>query len=174
MEKKHTVLFTQKNSIYQQLNCDCWDINRNALNYLETNYEPVIAHPPCRQFSRLRKFSKHDASEYSTVQASLEYTKKNGGILEHPSGTSLFKIVDGYDANSGFTLAIDQYWFGHPAQKKTWLYIKGIKKEQIPAFPIVLGKAKGKVESLSKKDRDATPLQFAQWLIKILERIKND
>jgi hypothetical protein len=38
-------------------------------------------------------------------------------------------------------LPIDQYWFGHRAEKKTILYIVGINPTELPAFPYVMGRA---------------------------------
>jgi hypothetical protein len=72
---------------------------------------------------------------------------------------------------------IDQFWFGHRAQKRTKLYICGCKPKNVPKIPIRLGKATHTVglwsgrnrqtcrPSILKKEYEATPEEFAEWLI---------
>lgn len=180
-----TVLFTQKNSIYLSLGCDCYDVERNALTW--TGSEPAIYHPPCRLFSRLRKFSTAPSSEKFLAYWSIEKIRRFGGVLEHPAQSTLWMEknlpVPGKSDEFGFSIDIDQYWFGHKAQKRTWLYIVGILPKQLPDYPLVCGNAefvletsarKNKKPTLKKSERSATPEAFANWLIQIINLIKQN
>jgi hypothetical protein len=72
----------------------------------------------------------------------LEKVRKNGGVLEHPKGSRLWKEAslplpgEFPDEHGGFTLLIDQYHFGHVARKWTHLYIVGIEPKDLPEIPI--------------------------------------
>lgn len=57
-----TVLFARTDSNYKKLpGVDVWDKERNALNW--PGGTPVIAHPPCRAWGRLRQFAKPEEGE---------------------------------------------------------------------------------------------------------------
>lgn len=57
-----TVLCIDSHSNYKKIaGLDLWDRNRDAYNYRGTN--PIIAHPPCSQWSRLRAFSRINQKE---------------------------------------------------------------------------------------------------------------
>ena len=51
--------------------------------------------------------------------------------------------------------------------KKWKLLVVSVLEGELPLFPLVLGEAPRKLESLSKRMRDRTPPQFAEWLIDI-------
>jgi hypothetical protein len=51
-----SALFVRKDSIYKELGVDCWDAERNALNWPGGN--PLIAHPPCRAWGQLSHWAK--------------------------------------------------------------------------------------------------------------------
>ena len=184
--KKIAVLFCEKKSIYKKLSgIDCYDIDRNALTF--KRHIPVIAHPPCRLFSKLRHFCKADKKEKQLAFFSVKVVRKNGGILEHPAGSSLWKEArlplpnESPDKFGGYTIKIDQFLFGHKARKSTLLYICGIKKLDIPAMSFKLGypdyvvstsSKRSNKKELSKKLRQATPIAFAKWLLKIARKCK--
>lgn len=179
-----SALFVRSDSIYKKLGVDCWDIGRDAKNFAGPG--PVICHPPCRTWGILKQFSKGSADEHELAFFALDVVRKNGGVLEHPSGSNLWlecnlplgKNIDRY---KGFTLSINQHWFGHKARKKTLLYICGINQKDVPAYPLnfdavthVLGPAKhglGKKE-LTKADRERTPELLAKWLVQICQLIE--
>ena len=90
-------------------------------------------------------------------------------MLEHPASSSLWD-EEGLPkpgrfgqapSQHGWTLAIDQSWFGHRAVKRTWLYIHGI--DRIPPLPLRLG-AETTVENLGRAAREHTPKDLALWL----------
>lgn len=179
---KVSVLFVQSSSIYNQFPVDCWDIVRDARNYTGNN--PVVCHPPCRAWGRLKHFSKPRPDEKNLAITAIEFVRKYGGVLEHPSGSSLWRelnlpLGNNTDQYGGFTISVNQSWFGHQAQKKTLLYICGVSRSQVPSFPLsfdaiqytVGGSSKksnaGHKKNISKKKREATPYLFAAWLIQL-------
>lgn len=181
-----TVLYTQKNSIHNKLGCDCWDIIRDARKY--DGNSPVIAHPPCRAWGKLKNFAKPRPDEKELALHAINVIRKNGGVLEHPKDSGLWPNIlplpGTIDEYGGWTLFVHQKWFGHKAQKKTYLYIVGCKPKDIPDYPISFDvpthiinftKQNGKTP-VSKKEREATPYDLAKWLIDLINKIqvKND
>jgi len=122
--------------------CDVYDIERDALTY--PGDLPIVAHPPCRSWGRLRKFAKPRPGERELAIWAVDRIRENGGVLEHPESSELWKIKKlpfgrERDKYGGWTLSVNQHWFGHQARKKTWLYICGLEPCQIPPYPLRLG-----------------------------------
>lgn len=181
-EKDVAVLFARKDSIYKSFpECDVFDIERDALTF--DGSLPVVAHPPCRSWGRLRSFAKPRPGEQELAIWAIDIIRKNGGVLEHPESSMLWAVEHlpkgrERDEFGGFTLSIDQHWFGHLARKRTWLYICGISPKEIPSYapkfePIthVVG---GSVyrgfyarPEVPRSDREHTPPDFAKFLIEI-------
>lgn len=184
--KPVAVLFARADSCYKQLPvCDVWDIQRDARKW--PGGTPVIAHPPCRAWGRLRHFAKPRDDEKALAILAVAHVRKYGGVLEHPAESTLWKAAGlpatgERDSFGGFTLPITQHWFGHRAEKKTWLYIVGCEPAQIPDLPMVLGESthtisssgrrrdgsrlKGRPE-VSKAEREHTPIALAKWLVQL-------
>ncbi|NQV69168.1 MAG: hypothetical protein HQ498_03980 [Pseudohongiella sp.] len=174
-----SVLFAREDSIYKQLpGCDVWDEKRNALNFRSNNQ--VVAHPPCRGWGRLRKFASVRPGELALAHFAVDVVQQNGGVLEHPSGSSLWldrelPVFDEIDSFGGFTLKVYQSDWGHKARKSTLLYIVGSNLNNLPRPSLCLGKpeyvvapGKGLIrKSISKEEREHTPILFAQYLIEI-------
>lgn len=177
-----SALFVAKNSIYKSLLVDCWDEVRNANLYQGPN--TVICHPPCRLFSRLRKFSTAPISEKNCAYNSVDFVRKYGGVLEHPASSTLWSemnlpLGNNIDDYGGFTLSINQSWFGHKCEKKTWLYICGCLPTEIPNYTICFDliehcisssrriKGRARLKEVTDYQRIATPLVFAEWLINL-------
>ena len=143
------VLYARKNSIYKQYeNLDVYDIDRDAYNFNASC--PVIAHPPCRLWGKLRTFSKAPLIEKYTALHAVTVIQQNGGVLEHPAFSTLWQAANlpqpgATDKYDGFTLPILQSWFGHKAPKSTWLYIVGIKPTQLEPIPFELGIPPGRI-----------------------------
>lgn len=76
------------------------------------------------------------------------------------------------DQYGGWTLNIDQHWFGHRGTKRTNLYIVGLQPKQIPPYPITLNEITRSIEKMGKAERERTPLELAMWLIKTAELCK--
>ena len=113
-----------------------WTIERDARKY--AGPYPVIAAPPCAQFSRLRHFARDDAEARSCAPRAVEQVREFGGVLEHPAQSLLWKEFNlpapgGIDTDEfgGWTLECHQFDFGHVALKKTWLYIVGVSHEEV-------------------------------------------
>lgn len=86
------------------------------------------------------------------------------------------KPGEGVDEFGGYTLDVRQFWWGHPADKRTWLYVVGCPPERLPPVQLPLGQADAVVKPrrngegaviVSKYWREATPAPFAAWLVKV-------
>lgn len=170
--KTVAVLFAREDSIYKSFaSADVYDMERDARTF--RGGLPVVAHPPCRAWGRLRHFAKPRFDEEALAFFAVDNVRLNGGVLEHPAGSLLWTaarlpLPGERDQFGGFTMPILQSWFGHKAPKNTWLYIVGIEPSQIPSFPMQLGKPLGRIQDNgSKKFREATPQQMAVWLLDV-------
>lgn len=179
------VYFTQKNSNYNLSNkFDCYDKERNSLS--TKSKLPAIYHPPCRTWGRLRGLSNNEPGEHLLAVWSILRIWRYGGVLEHPAGSKLWDLMklplpgSGYDKFGGFSISINQSWFGFKAEKNTWLYIKGCKINEIPSIELSFDaithvvttskKGTGKKE-LSKGARSKTPVKLIKWLSEVIEVI---
>lgn len=177
------VLFTQKESVYLTIpKADCWDIERDARRW--GGGSAIVAHPPCRAWGKLRTFAKPPPGEKELGIWAIRKAQLWGGVVEHPEGSHLWKELGlpfgkDQDKFGGWTLKIDQHPFGHKARKRTWLYIVGVKPQEIPNYPlswecvqhfVAWTKAK---PGLSKPERSATPRLFAEFLIEIAQMANN-
>lgn len=183
------VLFARRDSDYKTIpGCDVWDADRDARNFL--GGMPVIAHPPCRAWGRLRKQAKPRPDEKALALFAVGVVRSCGGVLEHPEASSLWPAAGlprpgcGFDEFGGWTLPIMQFWFGHRAMKATWLYVVGVRPVEMPKMPIVLGDAPRVIGSGKKnrkgmpgfrskvtdREREATPIDLAMWLIDVAEK----
>jgi hypothetical protein len=168
------VLFARENSHYFDLaGLDVYPASRDARTY-SGNF-PVVAHPPCRAWGRLRQFAKPRDDEKSLAFFAVDQVRRCGGVLEHPANSTLWPAAGlpapgQRDEWGGFTWPVYQGHFGHPAPKATWLYIVGIEPAQIPDFPFELALPDGRVELLSRAAREHTPPAFAAWLVDLASR----
>ena len=139
------VLFARADSCYKALpDCDVWDSERDARNW--PGGCPVVAHPPCRAWSGLRHMANPRSDEKNLARLAVALVREFGGVLEHPAGSTLWTaqrlpMPGERDQWGGWTLPIVQQWWGHRAEKRTWLYIVGCDPRDVPTMPMVLGKA---------------------------------
>ncbi len=182
-----SILFARSDSNYYELpGCDVYDMERNALTF--PGGSPVIAHPPCRSWGRLSHMANPRPGERALAPWAVYQVRENGGVLEHPANSKLWrelslptgKEVDDY---GGYTLSVDQFWWGHKASKKTWLYVVGIPRADLPAMPLrygrpthVIATSKRKSEQASRPwvtaaEREHTPPELAKWLVSIARMI---
>lgn len=180
------VLFARKDSIYKTFpDCDVYDEDRDARTF--DGGMPVVAHPPCRAWGSLSHFAKPRIAEKRLAPWAVGIVRRYGGVLEHPMHSRLWNYSKlpspgKRDAWGGFTLPIDQDWFGHRAEKATKLYIVGIEPRDIPIIPIKLEEPAYVVSSscrlghpayrlqLRKPEREHTPIDLAMWLVEVARR----
>lgn len=166
----------------------CWGVERDAKGY--TGPGPVIAHPPCGPWGRLAHMcTKQDPD---CGPRAVEQVLAHGGALEHPAGSSLWRHCDlprplaaegqlPLAAPGVWTLEVDQCRWGHPAQKRTWILLSGIRPDELPPVPAwqkpthyidTNSSRKGSAGPqghLPKSKRHITPPAFARWLIAAVE-----
>lgn len=174
-----SVLFARRDSVYKSLGADVWDVDRDATKW--KGRHSVVTHPPCRLWGRLRQFAHGDEQEKELAIFAVDKVRTYGGVLEHPYQSTLWEaaglpLPGCKDEYGGWTLPINQHQFGHRAEKKTWLYIVGCNPKEVPDIPLVLGKAthcirptKGypRLPSVTKAEREHTPIELAKWLLKL-------
>ncbi|MBT3041996.1 MAG: hypothetical protein KME67_03970 [Candidatus Thiodiazotropha sp. (ex Codakia orbicularis)] len=184
--KKVAVLFARSDSNYKEISdCDVYDIERDATTY--AGGMPVIAHPPCRAWGRLRHFAKPRPGEKELAFFAVEQVRRNGGVLEHPAYSTLWDAAGlpkpGESDEWGFTEHVNQFWWGHKALKPTWLYICGVDRSKLPAHNLVLGepqyviassKKKTWKKSLTKSLREHTPPEFCRYLLNIAKAVNDE
>ncbi|MDC7712203.1 hypothetical protein [Vogesella indigofera] len=163
-----SVLFARERSNYRFLpGVDLYPASRDARTF--NGGTPVIAHPPCRAWGRLRQFAKPRPDEAALAVFAIDQVRRYGGVLEHPAHSTLWAhsglpLPGNRDAFGGFTFPIYQSDFGHRAPKPTWLYIVGCEPSLIPDLPFELALPEGRIELMGKSEREATPAPLCQWL----------
>ena len=160
---------------------DTWVEKRNARNY--KGNDTIIAHPPCRLWGRLAHMAKAPEEEKELAILSINLARSNGGIVEHPAHSKLWTLLklpigNETDEWGGYTISINQHWFGHRAEKRTFLYICGIERKKLPKMPLNFNaieytiSTSGNKKEVTKYERSATPIQLAKWLIETANRIE--
>lgn len=190
------VLFARADSVYKGMHdVDVWDIERDARCY--DGPHPVVAHPPCRGWGRLRHMANPRPDERNLARLAVALVREFGGVLEHPSHSTLWTAQrlprPGCSDSYGWTLPISQHWWGHKAEKSTWLYIVGVRAGDIPEMPLALGEAmkvigqarqarpdlgRGRLKKgmagwrpeVTPREREATPPALAAWLVDLARR----
>lgn len=173
------VLFARADSVYKTMpGCDVYDIERDARTW--PGGMPGIFHPPCRAWGRLRQFAKPRDDEKSLGPWAVDQVRRWGGVLEHPAQSTLYahcglpRPGQFPDDFGGWSLEIQQFHFGHRAEKATWLYIVGADPDDCPAIPVRAGRATHcvrptraypRLPSITKPEREHTPPSWPDgWL----------
>jgi len=178
------VLFARADSVYKtMLDVDVWDEARDARGW--PGGSSLVAHPPCRGWGRLRQFSYATEPERQLARDAVAHIRTFGGVLEHPAESTLWADMrlprpgQFPDESGGWSMAVDQFIFGHRAEKSTWLYIVGLEPDDLPYLPIRGGspthcvrptKNYPRLPSITKREREATPPSFASWLVELARR----
>ncbi len=182
VNKLISVLCVEKKSVYKDLVEDCWDEERDMMNFDKKC--AIVAHPPCAQWSRMRGLSTDDPYKKGLALKCIEIIRKNGGVLEHPRSSILWRDIlplpGKKDDYNGYSICVKQHWFGHKCDKETLLYIVGVSERELPdirysldAVEYVVGDKKGNGKKpVSKRERSATPPLFAKWLIEVATKIE--
>jgi hypothetical protein len=169
---------------------ECWGEERDAVTYC--GWLPVVAHPPCGPWSRLKHFCKNQLRELGPL--AVEQVRRCGGVLEHPAASSLFRHCgmpwpgEPADEFGGWTLAIRQVDFGHQCEKPTWLYVVGLRHSEVnaererrePTHTIGMARAwrpgtnkpspRKKLPECTELRRRLTPPELAAFLVDIARR----
>jgi len=145
-------LYVEKDGCYFGLDdVDPWDEERDARLY--AGPWPVVAHPPCQRWCRLAgmietRYGYKVGDDGGCFEAALTAVRQFGGVLEHPArtlawrpyglpepfpGTGWTMVPDDY---GGYSIQVDQGWYGHPLAKPTWLYAVGV---ELPALHVGSG-----------------------------------
>lgn len=158
-------LYVRADTVYRGLpGVEVWDEARDATGY--AGPWPVVAHPPCACWGRLRHFARQPTRHLGPL--AVDQVRRWGGVLEHPAGSLLWPECglplpgEAPDAWGGFSVRVTQGDFGHPAPKNTWLYVV---RTWLPPGPPKSAPAAGRVCSLSRRGREATPAALATWLV---------
>lgn len=170
-----SILCAKTDSLYKQIpGLDVWDEHRNA--YYFTGSNPVITHAPCAQWSSMKAFAHKNDITKDLAFHCLKMVIRNGGIFEHPAGSSFFKEA-GVTKN---IYSVDQSWWGFPARKRTYLFFHKCKPIEHPILTlgpslVVASSKKGSpLKEMPKSIRSTTVLPFAHWMIQsINEHIKH-
>lgn len=177
-------LFCRADSYYKTLpGVEVYDAERDARTY--DGPHPVVAHPPCRAWGRLRTFARPRADERNLARLAVALVREFGGALEHPAGSTLWPAQalpqpGERDAWGGWTMGVQQWQFGHRAEKPTWLYVVGCEPADVPEQPALkLGEATHVIQSrkrtdyrphVTKPEREHTPPELAEWLVELARR----
>lgn len=176
-------LYCREDSNYLALpGVDVWDKLRDARRW--PGGSPLVAHPPCRAWGRLRLFAHPEPGERELALRAVKQVQRCGGVLEHPRGSLLWSEAGlpapgQRDDYGGWTLPIHQHWWGHRAEKATLLYVVGCEPADIPQMPMLLGEPTHVVQSrkrhdcrphITKAEREHTPPNLAEWLVELARR----
>lgn len=171
---KIVILCANDNSNYFKLNdpgLDIYTQERDAWTY--NGNDPVICHAPCQQWSKLKAFARFNMSEKMLAYHCWELIQRNGGIFEHPAGSSFFHAIK---ANKSKIISVDQHWWNFPSQKRTYLYFNhceplehplnfnGIEFQLSTIKGVNQRKMNGKKE-MKKSERSLMPVAFCKYLV---------
>lgn len=168
-----SALYVLPTTIYRTLGLDCWPEERDARQF--DGPGPIIAHPPCGHWNRHHRRTKQPGKDCGPL--AIEQVRKFGGVLEQPHGSQLFTAHGieprhrELDLWGGLCLDLAQGHYAHLAHKRTWLYITHL--DQPPAIlPPEPAASYRRLESLSHRQRNATPLRFALLLLAICSQVR--
>jgi hypothetical protein len=152
-----------------------YDRTRDALTF--DGLSPVVAHPPCRLWSKyLSHFANPPAPDLERAYGffAILAAETFGGVVEQPAHSALWRAANlplpGQSTPRGFTVYVEQCWFGFPTRKPTWLYVCRVPMNQVqtPAF---------RLECQSSRMNGQPPLSqttptFAAWLVQIARQAR--
>ena len=153
-----SVLCVDHNSNYKSYpGLDVWDKKRDVYNFNSKN--KVIAHAPCQQWSKSRNLAHKNHDELNLAFFCWNIIQINGGIFEHPLGSSFFKYVD---TSQGKLIRVNQSQFGFPAPKPTLLYFH---KCSPVSEPLNFNCVTKNVKDLHSSQRSRSTVAFINWLL---------
>lgn len=208
-------IYVEADGAYSNLlGVDPWDEARDARLY--DSQHPVVAHPPCQRWGRFWHGSTRKPHQFKfgddngCFEAALASVRRVGGVLEHPAysgawnspshperpgfGLPVPQVGNNWslpDEFGGRSIYVEQWRYGHPARKASFLYAVGIdfgafainsdkSRAVVPQWMIDRygeGKARkiGVVAMMGGKDkvkkRNATPKAFRDLLIAMAQSV---
>jgi hypothetical protein len=156
---------------------DAWPALRDARLY--DGPHPIVAHPPCADWSRLSGMAKHVEGRRDLAPFAVSQVRRWGGVLEHPAWSKLWLALglprpgELPDAWGGWAIEVNQVSWGHQASKPTWLYFVGVERSTVrplrggsPTHAVTTSKRHGRtLLKLSSKAARLSPPAFAEWLV---------
>lgn len=193
ISRKLAALFVQEDGCYANIQwIDPWPVTRDARLYADNL--PVIAHPPCQlwgalaavNFARWGGEHNRPGNDNGCFASALASVRRCGGVLEHPAKTRAWAAhglrrpegIGWSRDGDGWVCEVWQSAYGHKASKATWLYYTG----RAAPFQLRWERPKGTHQvgwhdhrgkhrnkpTLSKRDANATPLEFRDELIRLV------
>jgi hypothetical protein len=171
-------LYVDPRGPYPELLEHWYDAERDARTYAGPC--PVVAHPPCGPWGRLRFLCRHQDASLGPV--GVEQVRAFGGILEHPAESRLFRACgmpfpgELPDAWGGRTYLVRQVAWGHQCEKPTWLYVvgvepaavvRGIRTGGVATHRVTSGPRGPQLPTATALRRRLTPRPFAEWLVSL-------
>lgn len=188
MRGKVAALFVDPDGPYPGMHevASFWDLGHDARNY--DGPLPVVAHPPCQlwvnlahvNYKRYGKGQNRPGNDHGCFASALYSVRRWGGVLEHPAKSNAWQahgltppgetIGWRQTALCEWVCEVNQAAWGHKARKKTWLFYCGRNpplegRWERPRGTHQVGWFDRKKPTLSKREANATPDAFAQWLV---------
>lgn len=199
MNRTVAALYVQQGGCYWGLDdVDAWDEERDARLY--PGPYPVVAHPPCARWTNIGRSAwarwghRSDlapGNDGGCFAAALASVRQWGGVLEHPANSAAYAAFGlrapatggGWrraDLDGGWCCEVYQSQYGHRARKATWLYAVRVERPELRWGPgeytCQIGGADSRGErnlcALSKRERNATPIEFRDLLLSIARSVK--
>jgi hypothetical protein len=187
-------LYIERGGVYWDLpDVDPWDEARDARLY--AGPWPVVAHPPCNRwcvplaYVNQTRYGYKIGDDGGSFAAALEAVRHFGGVLEHPRDSIAFHRFGlphprrhcwtGSLLDEGISTVVDQWAYGHPCKKETWLYCVGIGQPELdwrvaPAGLPVVSWLRGAAwhresgrKAITRAEAAATPLAFRDVLLEM-------
>ena len=132
-------LYVEKGGAYWDIpGVDPWPEERDARTY--AGPWPVVCHPPCARWGKYWHGSPRNpvlkkGDDNGCFSAALASVRRWGGVLEHPAHSHAWLAhglpwppwTGGWqrDVAGGWCCLVNQFAYGHYANKLTWLYAVG-------------------------------------------------
>lgn len=197
-------LYVLENGPYANLpGVEVWGPTKDARLY--AGPYPVVAHPPCERWGRYWyggpsiKVRLKKGDDNGCFEAALAAVRAHGGVLEHPAASAAWRHfglktppraggwVSAGLMDDGWTCCVDQLYYGHRAQKATWLYAVdcdvpmlrwgkstgGVRLEDGFHSTEERRRAvrRGVIKRLSHREREATPEPFRDLLLSMARSV---
>lgn len=166
-------------SYYGLPGVDPWDEARDARLY--NGPHPIVAHPPCRVWSRAQPNRSLIGKDDDCFRSALVALRRFGGVIEHPASSAAWRhfgfnippMHGGWvnaDFHGTWTCHVEQGHYGHFAPKATWLLAF---RTELPSLRWGRSDATGSVAGArSVHRRNRTPEAFRQLLLDLARSVQ--